>query len=179
MLSFQTFPTINQPRSVTMSKDTSSYQPKVAIIVPIYNVEKYLKDCLDSLIHQTYKNLEIILVDDGSTDKSTDIAKAYFEKDCRITLICKSNGGQGSARNVGIEYVSNGFTLTPLLQPNTALSPNLADSISPAHDTNYQSIPFIFHATLKPNALSANHIDYLTGNVFSFASSYVAMGGGA
>ena len=162
-----------------MQKDANQNQPKVAIIVPIYNVEKYLKDCLDSLINQTYKNLEIVLVDDGSTDKSIEIAKAYFDKDCKITLICKSNGGQGSARNVGIEYVSNGFTLTPLLQPHTALSPNLADSINPSHDTDYQSIPFIFHATLKPNALSANHIDYLTGNVFSFASSYMTMGGGA
>ncbi len=162
-----------------MSKDTSSYQPKVAIIVPIYNVEKYLKDCLDSLIHQTYKNLEIILVDDGSTDKSLEIAKAYFEKDHRITLICKSNGGQGSARNAGIEYVSDGFTLTPLFEPKyTAF--NSVDSTNSANTTfNYHSAPFIFQATLKPNALSANHIDYLTGKVFSFASSYVAMGGGA
>lgn len=161
-----------------MSKDTNSYQPKVAIIVPIYNVEKYLKDCLDSLINQTYKNLEIILVDDGSTDKSTDIAKAYFEKDYRITLICKSNGGQGSARNAGIEYVSNGFVLTPLFEPKcTAL--DTVDSINPTYTTfDYQSMPFTFQATLKPNALSANHIDYLTGETFSFASSYVAMGGG-
>lgn len=101
-----------------MQKIVKQLEPKVAIIVPIYNVEKYLKDCLDSLIHQTYKNLEIILVDDGSTDKSTDIAKAYFEKDHRITLICKSNGGQGSARNVGIEYLSSGFDILPLSSLN-------------------------------------------------------------
>lgn len=160
-----------------MQKDANQNQPKVAIIVPIYNVEKYLKDCLDSLINQTYKNLEIVLVDDGSTDKSIEIAKAYFDKDCRITLICKSNGGQGSARNVGIEYVSNGFATTPLLQPNTShLSPNRADSTNPTLD--HQSVPFILQANLTPNALSANHIDYLTGDVFSFASSYMVMGGG-
>ena len=101
-----------------MQKDVKQPKPKVAIIVPIYNVEKYLKDCLDSLIHQTYENLEIVLIDDGSTDKSIEIAKKYFEKDCRITLICKSNGGQGSARNVGIEYLSSGFDILPLSSAN-------------------------------------------------------------
>mgnify|MGYP001052988377 FL=1 len=60
---------------------------KVAIIVPIYNVEEYLKDCLDSIINQSYANLEIILIDDGSSAKSCEIAKEYFYKDSRITLL--------------------------------------------------------------------------------------------
>ena len=82
-------------------------QYKVAIIIPIYNVEKYLEECLESVINQSYKNLEIILVNDGSTDENSfKIAKEYALKDNRITLFDKENGGQSSARNVGIEYLT-------------------------------------------------------------------------
>ncbi|MCH5336947.1 MAG: glycosyltransferase family 2 protein, partial [Campylobacter sp.] len=77
-------------------------QYKVAIVIPIYNVEKYLEECLESVINQSYKNLEIILVNDGSTDENSfKIAKEYALKDNRITLFDKENGGQSSARNVG------------------------------------------------------------------------------
>ena len=84
---------------------------KVGIVIPIYNVEKYLKECLDSVINQTYKNLEIILVNDGSTDSSLNIAKEYAKSDSRFTIINKQNGGQSSARNTGIEYFSGEYSL--------------------------------------------------------------------
>ena len=84
---------------------------KVGIVIPIYNVEKYLKECLDSVINQTYKNLEIILVNDGSTDSSLNIAKEYAKSDPRFTIINKQNGGQSSARNTGIEYFSGEYSL--------------------------------------------------------------------
>ncbi|EAK6286543.1 glycosyltransferase family 2 protein [Campylobacter lari] len=78
---------------------------KVGVVIPIYNVEKYLKECLDSVINQTYTNLEIILVNDGSTDENSfNIAKEYTLKDKRITLFDKKNGGLSSARNAGIEF---------------------------------------------------------------------------
>ncbi|CDG56938.1 Bglycosyltransferase, CAzY family GT2 [Campylobacter coli 76339] len=84
----------------------------VGVVIPIYNVEKYLKECLDSVINQTYTNLEIILVNDGSTDESSlNIAKEYTLKDKRITLFDKKNGGLSSARNVGIEYFSGEYKL--------------------------------------------------------------------
>ncbi|EAI6406191.1 glycosyltransferase family 2 protein, partial [Campylobacter jejuni] len=77
---------------------------KIGVVIPIYNVEKYLRECLDSVINQTYTNLEIILVNDGSTDEhSLNIAKEYTLKDKRITLFDKKNGGLSSARNIGIE----------------------------------------------------------------------------
>ena len=84
---------------------------KISVIVPIYNVEKYLKQCLDSIINQTYKNLEIILVNDGSTDKSGSICEQYKCMDNRIKLINKNNGGLSDARNIGLlnatgEYIS-------------------------------------------------------------------------
>lgn len=76
---------------------------KISIIVPVYNVEAYLERCIDSLIHQTMKEIQVILVDDGSTDKSPEICDAYAQKDSRILVIHKSNEGQGIARNYGLE----------------------------------------------------------------------------
>lgn len=81
--------------------------PKVSVIVPIYNVEKYLRKCIESIINQSLRDIEIILVDDGSTDSSGIIADEYSKKDNRINVIHKKNGGQGSARNCGIK-VANG-----------------------------------------------------------------------
>jgi glycosyltransferase involved in cell wall biosynthesis len=81
----------------------------ISIIVPIYNVEKYLRDCLDSIVNQTYKNLEIILVDDGSTDDSYSIAKEYKDKDSRVILVRKENGGISRARNLAISLSKGEF----------------------------------------------------------------------
>ncbi len=83
----------------------------VSVLIPVYNVEKYLKQCLDSVIGQTFSDIEIICVDDGSTDRSASILKKYAKKDKRIKIITKNNGGLPSARNAGInaatgEYVS-------------------------------------------------------------------------
>ena len=83
--------------------------PKISIIVPIYNVEKYLRECLDSLIHQTLKEIEIICVNDGSTDNSAQILEEYRLKDNRIKVIHKENGGLGSAYNLGIEKATGGY----------------------------------------------------------------------
>lgn len=83
-------------------------KPLISVIVPIYNVEKYLPKCIESIINQTLKEIEIILIDDGSTDRSGDIADEYSKKDSRIKVIHKENGGQGSARNKGIE-IADGY----------------------------------------------------------------------
>ena len=84
---------------------------KVSIIVPIYNTEKHLRKCIDSIINQTYKNLEIILVDDGSTDKSREIIKEYKIKDDRIITLFQSNFGAPSARNKGIETATGTYIM--------------------------------------------------------------------
>lgn len=75
----------------------------VSIIIPVYNVENYLDKCLDSVINQTYKNLEIVIVNDGSTDNSENIILDYLKKDNRIVYIKKKNGGLSSARNSGLD----------------------------------------------------------------------------
>lgn len=76
--------------------------PKFSIIVPIYNVEKYLPDCIESVLNQTYKNYELILIDDGSTDQSGNICDEFKKKSNNIIVIHKENGGLSDARNTGI-----------------------------------------------------------------------------
>lgn len=75
----------------------------ISVIVPVYNVEKYINKCIDSIINQTYTNLEIILVDDGSPDNCGKICDEYAKKDKRIKVIHKENGGLSDARNAGID----------------------------------------------------------------------------
>ena len=82
---------------------------KISIIVPIYNVEKYLKRCLDSIIEQTYTNLEIILIDDGSRDNSGNICDEYAKCDSRIKVMHKQNGGVSSSRNAGLSLATGCF----------------------------------------------------------------------
>ncbi len=84
-------------------------RPKVSVIVPVYNVEEYLPKCLDSIINGTFKDIEIIVVNDGSTDGSSKILEDYKKKDKRIVVINKENGGLGSARNKGLEKASGEY----------------------------------------------------------------------
>ncbi len=85
--------------------------PLVSVIVPVYNVAPYLEQCLDSIVNQTYRNLEIILVDDGSTDESGAICDRYAEQDSRIKVVHKENGGQSSARNVALDMMTGEWVL--------------------------------------------------------------------
>lgn len=85
--------------------------PRVSIIIPVYNVEKYLRECLDSVVNQTLKDIEIICVNDGSPDNSLAILEEYAQLDNRIRIINKENGGLGSARNVGIKEVTSEYVM--------------------------------------------------------------------
>lgn len=81
----------------------------VSIVIPVYNVEKYLPECLDSVINQTYKDLQIIVIDDGSTDSSGKICDQYAEKDNRITVIHQENAGAANAKNTGLDNVKGEY----------------------------------------------------------------------
>ncbi len=83
--------------------------PLISVIVPVYNVEKYLDRCVESIVNQTYKNLEIILVDDGSPDNSGALCDEWAKKDTRIRVFHKENGGLSDARNAGTDYAEGDF----------------------------------------------------------------------
>lgn len=81
----------------------------ISVIIPVYNCEKYLKRCLESIINQTYTNIQVIVIDDGSSDNSPFIIEEYIKKDKRIEGHFKKNGGVSSARNIGLEYVKGEY----------------------------------------------------------------------
>jgi len=84
-------------------------KPIISVIVPVYNVEPYLRRCVDSIINQTYNNLEIILIDDGSSDHSGEICDEYATKDNRIKVIHRENGGLSAARNTGLNIAKGEY----------------------------------------------------------------------
>lgn len=92
-----------------MSDEWLLNMPKVSILVPIYNVEKYLRQCLDSLINQTLKDIEIICINDGSTDACLDILQEYEKNDNRIRIINKINSGYGDSMNKGLNFATGEY----------------------------------------------------------------------
>lgn len=84
-------------------------QALVTVVLPIYNVEKYLDRCIESVVDQTYRNLEILLIDDGSPDHCPQMCEAWAQRDKRIQVIHKANAGLGEARNTGIEYANGAY----------------------------------------------------------------------
>mgnify|MGYP001516330436 CR=1 FL=1 len=86
-----------------------SEEIKVSVIVPVYNVKKYLAKCLDSIIAQTLKDIEIICVNDGSTDGSDKVLEEYKKKDARIQVVNRKNGGLSAARNTGMPYAKGKY----------------------------------------------------------------------
>ena len=85
--------------------------PLISVLVPVYNNEKYIGQCVESIIHQTFTNWELILVDDGSTDSSPSICDKYASDDCRIKVIHEENRGVASARNTGLDYAAGDWIM--------------------------------------------------------------------
>lgn len=83
--------------------------PLITVIVPFYNSEKYIENCISSILNQSYKNLEVLLINDGSTDNSLQICKRFAKLDSRLKIINKFNGGVSSARNVGLDYAKGDY----------------------------------------------------------------------
>ena len=130
--------------------------PKVSVIVPIYNVEKYLEKCLDSLVNQTLEDIEIILVNDGSTDNSGEIAKKYANKyKDKIIYLEKENGGLSDARNYGLEYVKGDYI--SFVDSDDYISKNLYSELVKYMDEDYDMIKFkILTVDLKNNKIIEN-----------------------
>lgn len=125
-------------------ENSDSCNKKVSVVIPIYNVEKYLDRCLNSVVGQTYGNLEIILVDDGSPDRCPQMCEEWAVKDQRIKVVHKKNAGLGMARNTGIENASGEyicfFDSDDYIHPET-----IAHSIALAEEKNAQVVFFGMH----------------------------------
>ena len=103
--------------------------PLVSVIVPVYNVEKYLRQCLDSILGQTYKNLEIIIVNDGSTDSSANIIKEYKKTDDRIVVISQKNQGLSAARNAGVKKATGNYIM--FVDSDDWIAPDIVEYLRP------------------------------------------------
>lgn len=101
--------------------------PKISVIVPVYKAENYLHRCVDSLLAQTFTNFEVLLIDDGSPDRSGEICDEYAQKDDRVRVFHKENGGVSSARNVGIDNALGEYTIHT--DPDDWVEPNMLDEL--------------------------------------------------
>ena len=160
----------------------------VSIIIPVYNVEEYLDECLNSAITQTYSNIEIIIVNDGSTDRSTDIIGKYKKKDNRIKVFSINNSGQGKARNIGInnslgEYIyfldSDDFiekqTIEILLNSIQSNHICIFNAISFLHESGKIVSSKYFNINenyLKKEIKKGNQIRYLTPCISPWSKLY-------
>jgi len=141
-------------------------KPKVSIIVPVYNTEQYLQQCIDSLLSQTLKEIEIICVDDGSTDSSAQILKEYTQKDERVRIITQKNAGQSAARNTGRllargEYI--GF-----LDSDDFVKPDMFKELYNDAKKYETDITMCGVTTLNSKTMEFSNEDtYLTMNLFS------------
>ena len=145
----------------------------ISVIVPVYNIEAYLRKCIDSILAQTYTNLEIILVDDGSTDNSGEICNEYAAKDARIRVIHKGNGGLSSARNTGIDIATGKYI--GFVDSDDYLAPDMYEKLLGAIVNNHADISVcnVHHVDENEELISSTFlftpliIFYLL-NVYSF-----------
>lgn len=139
---------------------------KVSVIIPVYNVQKYLDQCVESIINQSYKNMEIILVDDGATDNSPEMIDRWSEKDTRIITIHKTNGGLSSARNAGLEIITGDAVF--FLDSDDIVLPNTIEvMVNELEDNNSDvvSVSFMSFANeAEINDSCINDPKFLRGN---------------
>lgn len=136
-------------------------KPKISIIVPIYNVERYINRCINSILNQTFTNFELILVNDGSLDRCGEICNKYEKKDSRIKVIHKSNGGVSSARNIGIDNASGEYI--GFVDPDDYIDENMYEVLyktikNSNSDIAISSFSYIINGNEKPQDISNNKI---------------------
>lgn len=150
-------------------------KPLISVIVPVYNAQRYVRACLNSLIGQTYQNLEILLINDGSTDESGEILEEYAKKDARIRCIHQSNGGVSAARNRGLDEATGEWI--SFIDSDDWLEPNTYETVMELADTHsVDAVSFGYSVDVpmqdpKPRRLSARHYGKL-GNAELMWSIY-------
>ena len=142
---------------------------KISVIIPVYNVEKYLAQCLDSVIAQSLREIEIICVNDGSKDGSRDILTAYAEKDKRILVLDKANGGLSSARNAGFNVASGKYILFLDSDDFLYASDVLSALYQKAEDNFLEQLFFDAEVVFESEDVkkqNSNYIDYYNSSCF-------------
>lgn len=141
---------------------------KISVIVPVYNVDKYLSQCLDSILNQTHRNIEIILVNDGSTDLSESICKSYALSDHRIKFSSQENRGASSARNKGIDMASGEYIV--FVDGDDTAHPRLVSTLLKGASASSQPMVSICSIGLKeevydqnPSSLNNESFEYISG----------------
>ncbi|MCD7809716.1 MAG: glycosyltransferase, partial [Erysipelotrichaceae bacterium] len=124
-----------------MEERINNNNPLISIIVPVYNVELYINDCIESLVNQTYTNIEIVLIDDGSIDNSSSICNDWEKKDKRVKFYSKSNGGVSSARNCGIKNAKGDFIF--FIDSDDYLDHELIEVLLNNHDGKIDTIALV------------------------------------
>ncbi|GHU54485.1 hypothetical protein AGMMS49975_14960 [Clostridia bacterium] len=129
----------------------------ISVIVPVYNVEKYLRECIESIINQTYRQLEILLIDDGSKDASGLICDEYAEKDARIKVVHQQNGGVAAARNKGLDLAKGQYIMC--VDSDDYVAPNIAERLYNAVikddcDMSVCNLEYVFEEGYNPTFMS-------------------------
>lgn len=145
---------------------------KVSVIIPVYNVEKYLDRCVESVVNQTYKNLEIILVDDGSPDNCPQICDEWAKKDSRIKVIHKKNGGPSEARNAGLEKSSGNYIA--FVDSDDYLDLDCYEKAILNNDCDLVvfGLKLLYNKNIQYHCMNDN--EYLNNNLEFFNESFVA-----
>ncbi len=144
---------ITEKPAKTPKKSSEKTQPKVSIVVPIYGVERYLRECVDSILRQTLKEIEILLVDDGSPDKCPEIVDEYAKKDPRVVAIHQENGGYGKAVNRGIATATGEYI--GIIESDDWIEPDMYEKLyasAKKYDTDITKGMFYFYNSTLPKA---------------------------
>lgn len=146
-----------------------SQERKISIIIPVYNVEKYLDECVQSVVNQSYKNLEIILVDDGSTDNCPQMCDNYALQDSRIKIVHKANGGLSDARNAGIDVATG--TYIGFVDSDDCILENMYEELLSVMDYSNADIVsskfFLYQDGKEKICTWSSMSGYIEGNVLS------------
>ena len=156
----------------------STQSPKISIIVPVYKVEQYLPKCIDSILSQTYPNWELLLIDDGSPDNSGKICDEYAQKDERIRVFHKENGGVSGARNWGLEY-STGEWITFVDSDDCLYAQTLEILLAQVLNKDLDLIQCYFSRTLKEESKYYTSTEVLSGAQYANSESYLTCVWGA
>lgn len=139
----------------------------VSVIVPIYGVEKYLSECVDSILSQSYSRLEVILVDDESPDTCPTICEEYAKKDARVRVFHKKNGGAGSAKNLGLEYATGDYIC--LVDSDDVLKPTFIQELLTRLIRENADVAVCSFSNWYADAIEPNVVEYPQEQVFSRA----------